>query len=458
MSRKQLQGIAMVDHIESMPEEDRHNSRRLRLQTLVRLRWLAVGGQAVTVFIVAFWLRFPLPLIASIALIAALAAVNFYLMIRYPPTHRIDPGTAFALLGFDLLQLCALLFITGGLANPFAALVCVPVIISFASQPIRYSTALILVAMICITILAFSPFPLPWFGGVEVNVHTVMQFGVWCSIASTMTFAAFYAYRVSMEASQLADALAATELVLQREKHLSQLDGLAAAAAHELGTPLATISIVAKEMERELKNDDRFREDVQLLRSQSERCRDILRRLATLSAEGEAHLRRLPLSSMMEEIVAPHREFGIKLELIETGPRKGEPVTDRNAGIMYGLGNLIENAVDYAREKVTVTVEHDQRKVCIIVEDDGEGYSSDILTRIGEPYVTKRQREDRAGEKAELPENPMSADRVRWEFIAKTLLERSGASLIFENRAPESAGARVRVEWPRMLIDAHSTK
>ncbi len=436
----------MVDNVESSPEDDRHSSRRLRLQTLVRLRWLAVGGQAVTVFIVAFWLKFPLPLVACAALIAALAAVNFYLMIRYPPTHRLYPGAAFSLLGFDLLQLCALLFITGGLANPFAALVCVPVIISFASQPIRFSTVLILIAMVCITILAFSPFPLPWFDGVEINVHTVMQFGVWCSIASTMAFAAFYAYRVSMEASQLADALAATELVLQREKHLSQLDGLAAAAAHELGTPLATISVVAKEMERELKDDDRFREDVQLLRSQSERCRDILRRLATLSAEGEAHLRRLPLSSMMEEIVAPHREFGIKLELIEKSPRKGEPVTDRNAGIMYGLGNLIENAVDYARDKVTVTVEHDARKVRITIEDDGEGYSSDILTRIGEPYVTKRQREDRAG------------GLGLGLFIAKTLLERSGASLVFENRMPETAGARVRVEWPRMMIDANSTK
>ncbi|MBB3316171.1 two-component system sensor histidine kinase RegB [Rhizobium sp. BK181] len=436
----------MVDNVVSSPEEDRHSSRRLRLQTLVRLRWLAVGGQAVTVFIVAFWLKFPLPLGACAALIAALAAVNFYLMIRYPPTHRLYPGAAFVLLGFDLLQLCALLFITGGLANPFAALVCVPVIISFASQPIRFSTVLILIAMVCITILAFSPFPLPWFDGVEINVHTVMQFGVWCSIASTMAFAAFYAYRVSMEASQLADALAATELVLQREKHLSQLDGLAAAAAHELGTPLATISVVAKEMERELKNDDRFREDVQLLRSQSERCRDILRRLATLSAEGEAHLRRLPLSSMMEEIVAPHREFGIKLELIEKSPRKGEPVTDRNAGIMYGLGNLIENAVDYARDEVIVTVEHDVRKVRITVEDDGDGYSPDILTRIGEPYVTKRQREDRAG------------GLGLGLFIAKTLLERSGASLVFENRMPETAGARVRVEWPRMLIDANSTK
>ena len=436
----------MVDDADSKTQEDRHSSRRLRLQTIVRLRWLAVAGQAVTVFIVAFWLKFPLPLIASCSLIAALAWVNFYLTIRYPPTHRLEAPAAFALLGLDLLQLSALLFITGGLANPFAALVCVPVIISFASQPIRYSTALILFAMVCITILAFSPFPLPWFDGVEINVHNVMQFGVWCSIASTMAFAAFYAYRVSMEASQLADALAATELVLQREKHLSQLDGLAAAAAHELGTPLATISVVAKEMERELKDDDRFREDVQLLRSQSERCRDILKRLTSMSAEGDAHMRRLPLSSMIEEILEPYRESQIALELIEKSPRKGEPVTERNAGILYGLGNLIENAVDYAREKVTITVEHDHRRVLIVIEDDGNGYAPDILTRIGEPYVTKRQKEDTAG------------GLGLGLFIAKTLLERSGAALVFENREPEGAGARIRVEWPRMLIDAHSTK
>ena len=436
----------MTDDADSKPQDDRQSSRRLRLQTIVRLRWLAVGGQALTVFIVAFWLKFPLPLIASCSLIAALAWVNFYLTIRYPPTHRLEPPAAFALLGLDLLQLSALLFITGGLANPFAALVCVPVIISFASQPIRYSTALILFAMVCITILAFSPFPLPWFDGVEINVHNVMQFGVWCSIASTMAFAAFYAYRVSMEASQLADALAATELVLQREKHLSQLDGLAAAAAHELGTPLATISVVAKEMERELKDDDRFREDVQLLRSQSQRCRDILKRLTSLSAEGDAHMRRLPLSSMMEEILEPYREPPIALELIEKSPRKGEPITERNAGIMYGLGNLVENAVDYAREKVTVTVEYDHRHVLIVIEDDGNGYAPDILTRIGEPYVTKRQKEDTAG------------GLGLGLFIAKTLLERSGAALVFENRDPESAGARIRVEWPRMLIDAHSTK
>jgi len=320
-----FRGLEKLSDAEIKAQDDHHSSRRLRLQTLVRLRWLAVGGQTATVTIVAFWLKFPMPLLPCYVLIACLAWINFFLTLRFPPTHRLEPPAAFALLGLDLLQLCGLLLITGGLTNPFSVLVCVPVIISFASQPIRYSMTLIVLAMICITGLAFSPFPLPWYDGVATSVHSVMQLGVWCSIASTMAFAAFYAYRVSMEASQLADALSATELVLQREKHLSQLDGLAAAAAHELGTPLATISVVAKEMERELKEDDRFREDVALLRSQSERCRDILRRLTTLSSEDEAHMRRLTLSSMMEEIIAPHREFGITLQLIEKSREPASP-------------------------------------------------------------------------------------------------------------------------------------
>ena len=424
----------------------RQTSRRLRLQTLVRLRWLAVGGQLATVLIVAFWLKFPLPLLACGVLIACLAWINFFLTLRYPATHRLEPPAAFLLLALDLLQLSGLLFITGGLANPFSVLVCVPVIISFASQPIRYGMALIGLAMVCISVLAFSPFALPWYNGVPVNMHNVMELGVWCAIASTMAFAAFYAYRVSMEASELAEALAATELVLLREKHLSQLDGLAAAAAHELGTPLATISVVAKEMERELSHDERYREDVALLRSQSERCRDILRRLTTLSSEGELHVSRLPLSSMMEEIVAPHREFGIEVALVEKGDRAGEPVLNRNASIMYGLGNLIENAVDYAREKVTVTVEYDVETLAITIEDDGSGYSPDVLTRIGEPYVTARQKDDTAG------------GLGLGLFIAKTLLERSGATLAFGNRDPETPGARIRIEWPRVLVDGNSTK
>ncbi|MDI6836366.1 MAG: ActS/PrrB/RegB family redox-sensitive histidine kinase [Rhizobiaceae bacterium] len=421
------------------------SSRRLRLQTLVRLRWVAVLGQTVTVLIVAFWLQFPLPVLACVLLIGALAVANALLAAAFPSTHRLDPLSAFAVLGLDLLQLGALLFITGGLANPFSPLICVPVIISFASQPPRHSLALLTLAMATITALAFSPFPLPWYPEETLKILPVMQVGTWFGIASMMGFAAFYAYRVSQEASLLADALSATELVLQREKHLSQLDGLAAAAAHELGTPLATISVVAREMEKELGEDERFGEDVHLLRSQSERCRDILRRLTTLPSANEAHMSRLPLSSMIEEVLAPHREFGIKLELVEKADRATEPVGLRNAGILYGLGNLVENALDFARSKVTVTVGHDSDKVSIVIEDDGQGFSQDILQRIGEPYVSSRARENRAG------------GLCLGLFIAKTLLERSGAKLHFENRSDQS-GARISIVWPRRLMDAAATK
>lgn len=421
-------------------------SRHIRLQTIVWLRWVAVVGQSATILIVAFGLNFPLPLLTCVVLIAALAVANLFLSARFPATYRLEPWEATLLLAFDLLQLTALIYITGGLSNPFAPLICVQVIIAFASQPMKHSLMLLAFALVCVTAIAFSPFPVPWYPDETLPIQLIIHVGIWCSIVAMMFFAAFYAYRVSHEANQLADALAATELVLEREKHLSQLDGLAAAAAHELGTPLATISVVAKEMQRELGNDPRFGEDVALLRSQSERCRDILRRLTSLSAEGEEHLRKLPLSSLLEEVIAPHREFGIKLKLIEKSSRSGEPVGARNAGIIYGLGNLLENAVDYARDLVTVTSSYDAHQVKVVIEDDGQGYSPDILARIGEPYVTKRQNEARAG------------GLGLGLFIAKTLLERSGAVLTFENRLEDGPGARVVVVWPREIMEEKRNK
>jgi two-component system sensor histidine kinase RegB len=420
-----------------------HSSRRIRLQTLVRLRWLAVAGQTVTVLAVWALFRFPIPIVEAAILIGALAIANLILSAWFPATHRLGPKSALALLSFDLLQMAALLFITGGLGNPFAPLICVPVIIAFASQPLRHSLILIVFALVCTTILPFSPYEVPWHEGEHLRIQPVMQLGVWCAIASMMAFAAFYVYRVSHEASLLADALAATELVLEREKHLSQLDGLAAAAAHELGTPLATISVVAKEMERELGEDDRFKEDVQLLRSQSERCRDILRRLTSLSAEGDEHLRRLPLSSMMEEVIAPHRQFGIDITLVQKNDGSNEPVGNRNAGIIYGIGNLIENAVDYAEKQVTISVEYDAQRVAIGIEDDGPGYAPDILSRIGEPYMTNRTRDD----------HERAGGLGLGLFIAKTLLERSGATIRFGNRESGEPGARIRIDWPRSVMD-----
>jgi two-component system sensor histidine kinase RegB len=196
---------------------------------------------------------------------------------------------------------------------------------------------------------------------------------------------------VSAEATQLADALAATELVLQREQHISALDGLAAAAAHELGTPLATIQLVAREMEKALVNDPRFTDDLMLLRSQTERCRDILRRLTTLSAEDEAHMVRLPLGSLIEEVIAPHREFGIAIDVVHGDSDMRETIGRRNPAILFGLGNLIENAVDFAKSRVTVTVSHDRDRVVISIDDDGPGFAPDVLAQIGVPFMNRKQ-------------------------------------------------------------------
>lgn len=416
---------------------------RLRLQTLTRLRWLAVLGQSATVLIIAHGYGFDLPELSCFALIACSAILNVFLSVRFPAAHRLPPLGATAVLSFDVAQLSGLLFMTGGLANPFSVLLCVPVIISSTSQPVRHTLGLGALSVVIVTILAFYSLPLPWYPGSDFQVPYLLIAGAWIAIVSTTAFAAFYSFQVSAEASQLADALSATELVLQREQHLSALDGLAAAAAHELGTPLATIQVVAKEMEKALADDPRFTDDLMLLRSQSERCRDILRRLSTLSAEDEAHMVRLPLGSLIEEVIAPHREFGIAIDVVHGTSEMREPVGRRNPGILFGLGNLIENAVDFAEQHVTVTVSHGRDRVEIIIEDDGPGFAPDVLTQIGVPFMNRRNRQDR--EKA--------GGLGLGLFIAKTLLERSGAQLSFSNKPLPRTGARIQVSWPRVKMD-----
>ena len=423
--------------IKSLTTPDFEQAHRLRLNTLIRLRWLAVVGQSVTVVVVAYWLDFPLPVSLCFALIACSAWLNLYLTFRYPSAHRLAPSSALATLLFDSLQLAGLLYLTGGLTNPFSLLLTVPVVISATTLSLKMTAVLGGLVMAMVSALVFYHFPLPWIEGAELTIPFVYVAGMWMAVFSSITFTAVYAWRVAEEARLLANALAATELVLQREQHLSALDGLAAAAAHELGTPLATITVVAKEMERALGNDPRFREDVILLRSQSERCREILKRLTSLSTESDEHLARLPLTSLIEEVTAPHRDFGIAIRL-EPGERIGEePVGHRNPGVIYGLGNLVENAVDFAAGAVTVHWRWDESAVIIDVIDDGPGFPPEILDRIGEPYMSTRQGAEPGG------------GLGLGLFIAKTLLERSGATLSFFNANQRGQGAVVQVAWSR---------
>ncbi|RWB91474.1 MAG: HAMP domain-containing histidine kinase [Mesorhizobium sp.] len=416
---------------------DFQQSQRLRLNTLVRLRWLAIVGQSLAVLVVAYGLKFPLPVSMCFALIACSAWMNLWLTFRYPAAHRLAPLSAFAILTFDSLQLAGLLYMTGGLTNPFSVLLSVPVVISAASLPLRLTAILGALVMVMASLLVFFHLPLPWYEGSPLQMPFIYVAGMWMAVFASIAFTAIYAFRVAEEARLLANALSATELVLQREQHLSALDGLAAAAAHELGTPLATITVVSKEMEKAIGKDSKFADDVKLLRSQSERCREILKRLTSLSSEGEAHLSRLPLTSLVEEVTAPHRDFGIAIRL-RPGERIGpEPVGQRNPGVIYGLGNLVENAVDFARESVTVSWSWNETTVTFSIVDDGRGFPAEIIDRIGEPYMSTRQGTEAGG------------GLGLGLFIAKTLLERSGATLDFRNSSGLGEGAIVHIAWPR---------
>jgi two-component system sensor histidine kinase RegB len=436
----------------SVPAWLRQGETRLRLQTIVRLRWLAVLGQSLTV-IGAYWvLGVDLPIGWCLAVIALSAWINVALRIRYPASHRLKSGYAFTMLAYDILQLAALLYLTGGLENPFAFLLIAPVTVSASTLPLRITAALGALTIAAATILTSFHHPLPWFHQTNLMLPFPYVMGVWAAVVSGILFIGFYSWRTAEEARRMAKALAAAEMVLAREQKLSALDGLAAAAAHGLGTPLATIAVVTKELLRGAKSADPHYEDLVLLRAQAERCRDIL---AELAGGGEQHdiiVSRLPLSHLIEEVVSPHRLIAVPIEVKTRASSHGtalpEPVAERNPGVLYGLGNLVENAIDFANSKVDVEAQWSNDEVTIVIADDGAGFPPHVLEQLGEPFITTRHAQ------RERPES--SDEHVGMGlgfFIAKTLLERSGARLELANRPLPEGGAMVTVVWPRAKFE-----
>lgn len=421
----------------------------LRLQTLVRLRWLAIVGQTAAVLGVEFLFGFPLPLGFCLSAIAVSAWLNIFLSIRWRKTLRITPSQAGFLLAFDILQLAVLLYLTGGLENPFAFLFLVPVTVSATSLSAQWTMWLGAAAFGCATFLAFVHMPLPWTPAGPLRLPYVYVAGMWAAIICGVVFSAIYARRIAVEARQMSVALNATEMVLAREQRLSALDGLAAAAAHELGTPLATIALVAKELKRELPQQSPHGEDIDLLIGQAARCREILSRLATHDADADDVYQRTRLLVMIEDLVAPLRGAGIAVEVSSSMSDGGsEPVFRRNPGITYGLGNLLENAVDFAESRVEVDARWSAGSISITVRDDGPGFHQDIFDRIGDPFVTTRPG---YGEETGTP--GQHEGMGLGFFIAKTLLERSGASVTIANRPEPDHGAVVHVQWQRQAVD-----
>lgn len=420
-------------------------------RTLTTIRWVALMGQLISLLVVHYGLGFPLPLETALGIVAAGALYNVVIQaVRRSGRAMTTRAAAFGL-AFDIAQLGYLLYWTGGLENPFALMLIAPVTVSATILSGAATIWLSFLALASASVLAVVHQPLPW-GPAGLELPNIYVFGLWMAIVIATLFIAGYTYRVSRDARRMSNALGATRLALSREQQLSALGGLAAAAAHELGTPLSTIAVVARELRKDLPEDSEWGEDVDLLLSETARCRDILTQLSRQpDQEAAGPFKLMPFSAMVEAAAAPHQRDEIVVIIEQHGPEGALNLAGDQAAVVaaqprvlltpelnQGIGTLIQNAVQFAAETVEVTVYWDEMTASVIIEDDGPGFSSLVLDRLGEPYVSSR-----AGKGGHMGLGI---------FIAKTLLERGGASLSFSNRS--EGGARVTVRWRRSDLEA----
>ncbi len=427
----------MVDAAEAPPANLDPNYSRgdwVRLRTLVALRWLAIAGQTGAVFVASRYIGLDLRLDLCGLAIGASVLFNIVALLSNPASKRLNERTTTLTLLFDVTQLAVLLYLTGGLSNPFSLLLLAPVTVAATTLALK-STILIGLAVVAdITFLVFQNAPLHLSDGRMIAQPSVLIYGMWVSMVIGVLFVAGYARRITLDNHSMSQALSATQLALAREQQLTALGGVVAAAAHELGTPLATIKLVSTELSEELIDRPDLLEDVKLIADQSERCRYILKEMGR-SGRDDALMRHAPLMTVIEEAAEPHLNRGKDVVVRLNGApfrdqSTPQPFITRQPEIVHSLRNLIQNAVDYAKSTVWIDVTWDDDTVGVSVGDDGWGYPADLVGSLGEPYVGTRRR---AGGTTDRPGYKGMGLGL---FIAKTLLERTGATLSFRNATP----------------------
>jgi len=411
--------------------------RRARLRTLILIRWIAIIGQAFTVVLVHVSLGFPLPLLALCGAIALSALINVILSLRFAATTRLTERDAALLLGYDVLQLSFLLAWTGGLQNPFSILLMVPIALSATILSLRTTIGLCILVIAIASLLALFPTALPW-EPVGLKLPYLYILGAWCALALGVVLITAYAWRVADEARRMSQGLAATQMALAREQQRLALGSQAAATAHELGSPLATIAVTARELANSIPPGSPLTEDAALLVSQSQRCREIIKTLSEERGDdGVAPFGCIPLSHLLETVAAPLRCFGVTLDLVLEGDGSPEPTLAPTPEIRHALTNLIENAVHFAEHAVRIVARMSGDLVMVRIEDDGPGFPAEVIGLLGEPYVSSGQ----------------SAGLGLGIFIAQTLLARTGAALHFANLG---RGARVTITWRHAALGQHA--
>ena len=424
---------------------------RLRRSTLVYLRWMAVLGQLLALVVVAFVLGYDFPVGGSLAAILASVVLNIAISLMLPLDRRVEGVEATLQLGFDILQLGVLLYFTGGITNPFSLLFLAPVLAG--ATTLNRITLVILFGLVGAVgaWLVVYHHPLPWITE-GFDLPMTYRIGMWFALLVGVVFTSLYAWRSAAESRRMSAALSATELVLAREQRMAALGGLAAAAAHELGTPLATIQVTAKELARETDADTPVGEDARLILEQSRRCRDILTQLSARGDSGDMMHDRITLEELIQEAIEPfimsNKEFVINVE----GPAHfamGRPdpniTIPRRPELLYGMRNFVENAVSFAEETVTITSKTTLNAVTISIADDGPGFDPLVRAKLGEPYISSRP--DRARKKGFA-----AGGLGLGVFISKTLVERTGGRVRFSNierKTGEGGGALVTLYWPK---------
>lgn len=434
-------------------------SNWVRLRTLIILRWIAIGGQLAAIIVARQLFGLTLDAGLCILVIGILAITNIVAMFIYPENRRLSEREMVALQLFDILQLGSLLALTGGLDNPFALLILAPVTISATALQTRSTLIVGAAAVALISLVALFHRPLRLADGTLIEMPEIFVAGQFVAIVIGIFFIAGYARQVTREINAMTDALAATQMALAREQKLTDLGGVVAAAAHEMGTPLATITLVSTELADELEESD-LKEDARLIRQQADRCRDILRSMGQ-AGKDDRLTRVAPLGALLEEAANPHADRGkaiiYDIHAFPEAPRQ-QPMLLRRPEIVHGLRNFIQNAVDFSRSTVWIDARWTDDTLIMHISDDGPGYPAGVLPRLGDPFIRLRR------DAPKRPARPGYEGMGLGLFIAKTLLERTGAEITFANGAgragsgapttPGRCGAVVEIVWPMHLIAA----
>ena len=410
--------------------------------TLTILRYIAIFGQFIAINIVFFYLNLKFPIKESYIIIFIGLVTNFFLQFKIKVNQLKDTYASLFLL-YDLFQLSALLYLTGGILNPFSILMIIPTIVSSTFLSMGTTIILGVISSFLLFLLSYIHYPLP---GLESNIFDVPNFykqGILISILIGLIFLSYFGIRFSGETKKRSEALNKLQEVISKEYELESLGGQAAAAAHSLGTPLATITVVAKELKKEIGNDKELSKDIDLLISQTKRCSEILKQISKKQIEEDIFLSSIKFEDLLEEIINSFKETSSKEINLFTEKDQNKIAIQRTPEIIYGLRNFIGNAVKFSKSEVKINLLSNQKIIEIKINDDGPGIPEDVIEKIGEPYIKSKSKEVISNSGLGLG-----------TFLGKTLLERQNAKLLFR-RNSQLGGALVIISWsPNNFINS----